>query len=162
MSMSKFSFGGAFIGILSGIILWCIVLVIHHISKKRLLSGKKLIIFGAIVLCITIVLSIFVGNFMGYSIKIDFYEDKPCHICDEPSSAKLSLPFISASYYCADHLEIGLRRYDAFDSYIPPEGEKCESCDRRYLDDENIMSLKRSNLCKLCYNNYKSLEPLLP
>ncbi len=37
----------------------------------------------------------------------------------------------------------------------------CPSCDRNYTDSANKKSISRTNMCKNCYENYKSLEWVL-
>lgn len=32
---------------------------------------------------------------------------------------------------------------------------RCKSCGRYFNDDDNVRSIKHTNMCKNCYNNYK-------
>lgn len=38
---------------------------------------------------------------------------------------------------------------------------QCQACERKFTDSKNTKSIARTNMCKNCYDNYKSLEWVL-
>ena len=93
--MSKISISGIIVGVLIGFVLWCIVMVIHYVSERRLLKGIRGILIGIVFIGITVFIAFAMGNYMGYSIKEGDYSDRNCYFshCDEPSCCKINMPF---------------------------------------------------------------------
>ena len=55
---------------------------------------------------------------------------------------------------CVGNIEIKDVSYSS--SSYSSDGElRCKSCGRSFSDDNNVRSIKHTNMCENCYNNYK-------
>lgn len=140
--------------------------------RKLLMSKRRIVAVGCVILCLAIGTGAFVGISSGESIKEGDYSDHKCcgyngsAECDEAPSYRVHAAG-REWYYCEAHKEDAYEKYYTFANYTSSKSDddgKCKSCGRSFKAGDsagNYMNIARTGMCNNCYRNYKSLESFI-
>ena len=97
-----------------------------------------------------------VDNTIGY--KSGDYSQYSCEDCGKPADGgRWYVSSKPTQYYCNEHY---LEHKQWSDEY--EEGYTCRVCHREFRSgSDNAQSIRRSNMCINCYNNFKSMQGVL-